>query len=62
MKYIIFSASAETDFMRKQYTKVLDAYGCLGILSLSAGGKLMFFLLILLPQNLVKKKKCDLDN
>ena len=32
------SASAETETIRKQYTKILDAYGCLGVLSLNVGG------------------------
>jgi len=35
-----FTDSAETDTIKKQYTKVLDAYGCLGVLSLNVGGKI----------------------
>lgn len=33
------TASAETETIKKQYTKILDAYGCLGVLSLNVGGK-----------------------
>ena len=36
----IFPASAETETIRKQYSKILDAYGCLGVLSLNVGGKI----------------------
>ena len=32
-------APVETDSIKKQYTKVLEAYGCLGILDLSTGLK-----------------------
>ena len=36
--YFHDSASAETETIKKQYTKILDAYGCLGVLSLNVGG------------------------
>ncbi|XP_053385173.1 synaptojanin-1-like [Mercenaria mercenaria] len=32
-------SSAETETIKKQYTKILDAYGCLGVLSLNVGGE-----------------------
>ncbi|XP_052801700.1 synaptojanin-1-like [Mya arenaria] len=31
-------SSAETDTIKKQYSKILDAYGCLGVLNLNTGG------------------------
>lgn len=32
-----FSAAHETESVKRQYTKLLDAYGCLGVLQLNAG-------------------------
>lgn len=31
------TAQQETEGVKKQYTKILDAYGCLGVLQLNAG-------------------------
>ncbi|XP_030375284.1 synaptojanin-1 isoform X1 [Scaptodrosophila lebanonensis] len=36
----------ETDVIRKQYTKVCDAYGCLGVLQLNAGESTVLFLVL----------------
>ncbi|KAH8233222.1 hypothetical protein KR026_005515 [Drosophila bipectinata] len=36
----------ETDVIRKQYTKVCDAYGCLGALQLNAGESTVLFLVL----------------
>jgi hypothetical protein len=33
----VITAASEADSLKKQYTKILDAYGCLGILKLSKG-------------------------
>jgi len=33
----IDSAAAETETVRRQYSKMLDAYGCLGVLGLNVG-------------------------
>ncbi|WAR02154.1 SYNJ1-like protein, partial [Mya arenaria] len=35
---LMFETSAETDTIKKQYSKILDAYGCLGVLNLNTGG------------------------
>ncbi|KAH8283509.1 hypothetical protein KR018_004594 [Drosophila ironensis] len=37
----------ETDVIRKQYSKVCDAYGCLGALQLNAGESTVLFLVLL---------------
>jgi len=34
---ICVPATGEVEPLKKQYTKLLDAYGCLGVLSLSTG-------------------------
>nr|XP_018906096.1 PREDICTED: synaptojanin-1 isoform X1 [Bemisia tabaci] len=36
----------ESDFVKKQYTKLLDAYGCLGVLQLNAGETSVLYLLM----------------
>lgn len=36
----------ETEVIRKQYTKVCDAYGCLGVLRLNAGESSVLFLVL----------------
>ncbi|XP_065074368.1 synaptojanin-1 [Ochlerotatus camptorhynchus] len=36
----------ETEIVRKQYTKVLDAYGCLGVLQLNAGDSSLLYLVM----------------
>jgi hypothetical protein len=33
----LVSAPQETESVKKQYTKLLDGYGCLGVLQLNAG-------------------------
>jgi len=40
---VLFLAAVETETVRKLYTKIADAYGCLGVLNL--GGCTLFFLL-----------------
>ncbi|XP_052229766.1 synaptojanin-1-like [Dreissena polymorpha] len=41
-------SSAETDTIKRQYIKVLDAYGCLGVLSVNVGGdtNLLFLVMV----------------
>lgn len=34
---ILFLAPLETECVKKSYTKILDAYGCLGVLNLTHG-------------------------
>lgn len=41
-----FPATAETDAIRKQYTKLTDAYGCLGVLQLNAGESSVLYLVL----------------
>ncbi|XP_037946107.1 synaptojanin-1-like [Teleopsis dalmanni] len=38
--------SQETEVIRKQYSKVCDAYGCLGVLQLNAGESTVLFLVL----------------
>lgn len=40
------SAAQETDAVRKQYNKILDAYGCLGVLQLNAGETTILYLVM----------------
>ncbi|XP_022914943.1 synaptojanin-1 [Onthophagus taurus] len=37
----------ETEAVRKQYTKILDAYGCLGVLQLNAGENTVLYLVMI---------------
>lgn len=39
-------SSQETDSMKRQYTKLLDAYGCLGVLQLNAGENTVLYLVL----------------
>ncbi|XP_049298626.1 synaptojanin-1 [Anopheles funestus] len=39
-------SAQETEIVRKQYTKVLDAYGCLGVLQLNAGDSSLLYLVM----------------
>ncbi|XP_005187417.2 synaptojanin-1 [Musca domestica] len=39
-------SSQESEIIRKQYTKVCDAYGCLGVLQLNAGESTLLFLVL----------------
>lgn len=39
-------SSQESEIIRKQYTKVCDAYGCLGVLQLNAGESTVLFLVL----------------
>ncbi|XP_052872010.1 synaptojanin-1 [Anopheles cruzii] len=39
-------SAQETEIVRKQYTKVLDAYGCLGVLQLNAGDTSLLYLVM----------------
>ena len=34
---VLFSGTSEFESMRKNYTKFVDAYGCLGVLRINAG-------------------------
>lgn len=42
----ILAASQETDSLKPQYTKLLDAYGCLGVLQLNAGENTLLYLVL----------------
>ncbi|PSN48304.1 Synaptojanin-1 [Blattella germanica] len=39
-------SSQETESVKKQYTKLLDAYGCLGVLQLNAGESTVLYLVL----------------
>ena len=39
MNEFYFSGTSEFESMRKNYTKFVDAYGCLGVLRINAGKK-----------------------
>lgn len=41
------AAASETEAVKKQYTKILDAYGCLGVLQLNTGeGQVLYLVMI----------------
>lgn len=42
----IFLAVQETEAVKKQYTKILDAYGCLGVLQLYSGESTLLYLVM----------------
>lgn len=42
----ILTAAQETEAVRKQYVKILDAYGCLGVLQLNAGESTILYLVM----------------
>lgn len=44
---IIFIASQETEVIKKLYTKIVDAYGCLGVLQLNAGDSSVLYLVMI---------------
>lgn len=46
MCVVVVAASQETESIRKQYTKILDAYGCLGVLQLFAGEQSVLYLVM----------------
>lgn len=37
----------ETDVVKKEYTKILDGYGCLGVLQLFSGDSTVLYLVII---------------
>lgn len=41
-----FPAAQETEAVKKQYVKILDAYGCLGVLQLNAGESTIIYLVM----------------
>lgn len=41
-----FTAAQETEIIRKNYTKIQDAYGCLGVLQLNAGEISVLYLVV----------------
>ncbi|XP_046576980.1 LOW QUALITY PROTEIN: synaptojanin-1-like, partial [Haliotis rubra] len=43
---VVVLSSAEMDAIRKQYTKVLDAYGCLGVLGVNLGREKIMYLVM----------------
>lgn len=45
-KNIFLTAAQETEVIRKQYTKIVDAYGCLGVLQLNAGESSVLYLVL----------------
>lgn len=42
----LIPAPQETESLKSQYTKVLDAYGCLGILQLNCGESTLLYLVL----------------
>nr|XP_022328766.1 synaptojanin-1-like isoform X2 [Crassostrea virginica] len=50
--------SSEAELVKKQYTKILDAYGCLGVLNFAVGEDNVFFL-VLVTGCLSVGKICD---
>lgn len=40
-------AAQETEAVKKQYIKILDAYGCLGVLQLNAGDTTVLYLVMI---------------
>lgn len=50
----------ETDIIRKNYTKLCDAYGCLGVLQLNAGESTVLFL-VLVNGCISVGKSCDVE-
>lgn len=42
----MFAALQETESLKGQYTKLLDAYGCLGVLQLNAGENTLLYLVL----------------
>jgi synaptojanin len=44
--FSLFTAAQETEAVRKQYSKILDAYGCLGVLQLNAGESTICYLVM----------------
>lgn len=42
----LFSAPQEVEVIKKQYTKVCDAYGCLGVLQFTIGENTVLFLVL----------------
>ncbi|CAK1540447.1 unnamed protein product [Leptosia nina] len=43
---VVSLSSQETDTLRKQYHKIADAYGCLGVLQLNSGESCMLYLVL----------------
>ncbi|CAG4985840.1 unnamed protein product [Colias eurytheme] len=43
---VVSLSSQETDTLRKQYHKIADAYGCLGVLQLNSGENCMLYLVL----------------
>jgi phosphatidylinositol-bisphosphatase len=41
-----FAAAEEYEFLKPKYTKLLDAYGCLGVLQLNAGENTLLYLVL----------------
>lgn len=44
---VVSLSSQETDTLRKQYHKVADAYGCLGVLQLNSGESCLLYLVLI---------------
>lgn len=44
--YSLFSAATEQQAIKKQYVKVQDAYGCLGVLQINAGNSPVLYLVL----------------
>lgn len=43
---MLFAASEEHEFLKPKYNKLLDAYGCLGVLQLNAGENTLLYLVL----------------
>lgn len=46
MDVYCFAAAEEHEFLKPKYTKLLDAYGCLGVLQLNAGENTLLYLVL----------------
>lgn len=43
---LLFSAAQELETIKKQYVKITDAYGCLGVLQVNAGESSVLYLVL----------------
>lgn len=46
IRNVLCTAAQETESLKAQYTKLLDAYGCLGVLQLNAGENTLLYLVL----------------
>lgn len=46
--HFLIAAAQETEAVKKQYTKILDAYGCLGVLQVYSGESTLLYLVMVI--------------